>query len=170
MRVPALPFIALAVATMAGCATRTGSDKTADIPPPVETLLAQPCDAAGPNGDCRIDLEVKDVDSTKCEITLVNKDSDLILMQPGGGPFTVLWRIMPVTGHADYSFTEDDGITFINNFRPRGFRNGRRDSSDPKKFRWKNLNQDRKVYAYIINVVDSTGIRECSLDPWIRNK
>ena len=170
MRIHAVLCIAAASFVLSGCATRQEPNskdmEVLGIPPGTPA-----CNNAAANGSCVIDLIVSDLSSTACQIAPVNADDDLILMRPGGGPFVVYWRILPsAAGHADYVFDEDDGIAFINNFGPRGFKGGRRDANDAKVYRWRNLNKTRKIYAYIVNVTDTSGTRDCFLDPWIRNK
>jgi len=126
------------------------------------------CSSSSDNGNCVIDIRVADKGFSDCEITLVNANDDLIPILPGSGPAFIYWRI--VGSNPGYVFDEDDGIVFINNFRPRGFKKGRRDAQDPKIYRWTNLNSNRKIYAYVINVNNGAGGRDCFLDPWIRNR
>lgn len=151
-----------------GCATHSVTET-----PPGMGVMGIPvgtpnCSSTSENGSCVIDIQVTDKGLSDCEITLVNANDDLIPIRPGTGMAFIYWRI--VGSNPGYAFDEDDGIVFINNFRPRGFKNGRRDVQDPKIYRWTNVNRNRKIYAYVINVNNGSGGRECFLDPWIRNR
>jgi hypothetical protein len=159
---------ALFSCVLSGCATRSVPE-----PPPSTAVMGIPvgtpnCSSTSDNGSCVIDIQVTDKGLSDCEITLVNANDDLIPIRPGSGNAFIYWRI--VGSNPGYAFDEDDGIVFINNFRPRGFKSGRRDAQDSKVYRWTNLNRSRKIYAYVINVNNGSGGRDCFLDPWIRNR
>lgn len=120
---------------------------------------------------CLIELNVTAVTApggtmTGCFITMVRPDDDLIAAGPQMRGKVIYWKIKTPS----FVFTEDDGIDFIDNARPRGFANGYRLADEPSAFRWKNINRGRKVYGYVINVTDTAETVSCFLDPWVRNK
>ncbi len=168
MRIHALLCAGAASWVLLGCATRPEplSKDIAVLGIPAATPA---CTNTTDNGvSCVIDLRVADKGVDSCEISLVNADDDLIPLGRGVRGTHIYWRL--VAPGTDYEFTEDDGIVFVDNFRPRGFANGRRLADDKKAYRWRNVNNGRRVYAYIVNVTNASGSRECFLDPWIRTK
>lgn len=160
-----------------GCATPPPppAPPPAPIRPMAWTVPTNPCKNAGENdADCVIDLNVFPEGSDSCRIEFATADDYLFSFKKGAQGKFIYWRILT----ADYEFTEDDGVAFVDNFRPRGFANGRRDKDNAKLYRWRNLNkradakkEGGRVYSYVINVETSSGqARSCTLDPWIRNR
>ena len=175
----------LLVSVLYGCATRTeptsmtsATTSTSVVKPQkaqeveVQALEATipnsvlPCSNSVPNIDsCKIELNVTLVASS-CVITMANADDDLIAAAPQMRGKILYWKILT----SGFVFTEDDGIDFVDNARPRGFANGYRLTAEPTAYRWKNINRGRKVYGYVINVTNSAETVSCFLDPWVRNK
>lgn len=159
-----------------GCGTAPAPPSPRPISPMAWTVPSTPCKNVGENNvDCVIDLNIRPDGGNSCKIDFAKPDDYLLSFEKGALDKFIYWRILT----ADYEFTEDDGVAFVDNFRPRGFAKGRRNPGDTKVYRWLNLNRKMdprdsgRVYSYVINVETSSGAttaRACTLDPWIRNR
>ncbi len=122
-------------------------------------------------GNCVIELTATDdtSDPKLCTLKLVNEDDDLVTLRGAQGNF-LYWRIVSSEG---YRFTRD-GVAFVDNFRPRMFSDGERIGDDNNEFQWQFTGKKRRVNGYVITVrkpnSDPNKVRECELDPWVRNK
>lgn len=179
MRIIATIFLSLLAVGLQACAPARLATAE-DIKP--TTITAPPCVFKPGDlspGDCVIELRVTPFEAKSCAIELgVRKpvvgvpgtfffepqpNLDLVSFDPSNGP-TIYWRIF---GDVGYVFTHD-GIAFVDNFKPRVFRDGQRISDT--EFQWKmRKNVKRRVNGYVINVKGPAD-RECELDPWIRNR
>lgn len=162
MRISVLLSAAAIGLFLHGCASQPETTQQAVS---AEFVPSENCRSNGVIEDsCVVELRVINKGMNDCEITLVDPNANLITAGKGmQGKFT-FWKIVD---SGSYVFTEDDGVTFVDNFRPRGFANGRR-IEQGKVYRWRNLYRGPKVYSYVINVTNETD-RECFLDPWYRN-
>jgi hypothetical protein len=130
--------------------------------------------AAQERTECVIELRVEDKDDSNCRITLLIPSQDLVSFGPGIKEKFVYWRIKQQVGAKPYRFGLRDGIAFVDDPRPRTFVNLQRGGKDPTSFRARNKFNRATVFKYVVNVTNETdtdpATRECSLDPWFRNR
>lgn len=141
-----------------------------EIAPASVIAPTTPCSNSGVNtASCTLRIQVSDQGTDSCTIVLANSGDDLITLGEVGSNTTISWEIVAVAGNDQYIFSRSDGVTFADNIRNRrAFVDGAR-SNDGKTFQWRKRNRGPRVYAYVINVRNQRGDRDCSLDPWIRN-
>jgi hypothetical protein len=124
--------------------------------------------------ECVIEIRVEHKDTDSCTVTLITPSQDLVTFGKGFKERFVYWKIKVQPEGSPYRFGLVDGISFLNNPRPRTFINIQRGSKDPTVFRARNKHNRLTVFKYVVNVTnetaDSPPTRECSLDPWFRNR
>ena len=132
------------------------------------------CSDGNNDTECVIELRVEDADHGLCRITLVVPSQDLVTFGSGFKDKFVYWRITQQPSGKPYRFGLHDGISFVDNPRPRTFVALQREAKDPTSFRAKNRRNRLTVFKYVINITNETATvaptRECSLDPWFRNR
>jgi len=135
---------------------------------------ANACSDGYNDTECVIELRVEDKEAKSCSITLLVPSQDLVTFSAGFKDKFVYWRIKEQPAGKPYRFGLRDGIHFVNDPRPRTFVALQRSAKDPASFRAKNKRTRVTVFEYVINVTNETDIaaptRECSLDPWFRNR
>ena len=131
----------------------------------------KPCQDGDNQTECVIELEVVDQGTDSCRIKLVNAAADLVTFRRLADKW-VYWKIVRQPVGAAYRFTID-GVAFTNDWPPKNFTGGKR-GNDLVSFRWKNRFRSVGVFKYTVTVTNETETeaptRECSLDPWIRNR
>ena len=124
--------------------------------------------------ECVIELRVEDKNDNSCRIALLIPSQDLVSFGPGIKDKFVYWRIKEQAGAKPYRFGLRDGIVFVDDPRPRNFVGLQRGGKDPTSFRARNKFSRTTVFKYVVNVTNETDTeaptRECSLDPWFRNR
>lgn len=166
-----IPAIAVAVVVLQACAPAQVLREDGHPAPSSFSILSTCNSTPGSENttDCTITVDVADDphDTSKCTITL-SGDKDLITFKNARGS-KIVWKIASASGN--YVFTRD-GIAFIDNFRPRMFRDAER-SANGEEFAWTINRSERRVNAYVISIRTRNGVtpaRECEKDPWIRSR
>jgi hypothetical protein len=170
MNIRTIVLCALVLGTT-GCSTaqeRPEEQLLFDDTPPTNA-----CTDGSNQTECVIELRVVDMDDG-CRISLLIPGQDLISFGPGIKDKFVYWRIKEQVGTKPYRFGLRDGIAFIDDPRPRTFVGLQRGGKDPTSFRARNKFKRMTVFKYVVNVTNETesdpATRECSLDPWFRNR
>lgn len=143
-----------------------------------DVIPSNACADGNNDTECVIDIKVedknKDENGESCRITLLTPHQDLVTFGRGFADKFIYWRIKEQPVGNPYRFGLRDGIAFLDNPRPRTFVNLQRASKDPTSFRARNKHNRVKVFKYVVNVTneteDASPTRECSLDPWFRNR
>jgi hypothetical protein len=141
-----------------------------------DSIPSSACSDGNNETECVIELRVEDtVDNNSCRVTLIKPSQDLITFVQGFKDKFVYWRIKEQPGvKSPYRFGLRDGISFVDDPRPRTFVGLQRGTKDPTSFRARNKFNRTTVFKYVVNVTNETETaapsRECSLDPWFRNR
>jgi hypothetical protein len=139
-----------------------------------ESLPPGACADGSNQTECVIELRVEDKDDKSCRISLLIPSQDLVSFGPGIKDKFVYWRIKEQVAAKPYRFGLRDGIAFVDDPRPRNFVGLQRGGKDPTSFRARNKFNRTTVFKYVVNVTNETdsepATRECSLDPWFRNR
>ena len=160
---------------LAGTSAASGQETTEWAPTfDGDALPSKACVDGDNDTDCVIELKVEDRGSDSCLITLLVPTQDLVTFVKGFKDKFIYWKIKLQQGEKPYRFGRQDGIAFVYDPRPRSFVGLVRGNKDPTTFRAKNKFTRTSVFKYAINVTNETSdapaTRECTLDPWFRNR
>lgn len=165
----------LACAALVSAAWGAAAQEKAEIELPFEgDAPSTACSDGNNDTECVIELRVEEKGDNSCRITLLVATQDLVTFGAGFRDKFVYWRIKEQAGAKPYRFGLRDGIVFVNDPRPRNFVGLQRGGKDPTSFRARNKFSRTTVFKYVVNVTNETDTeaptRECSLDPWFRNR
>lgn len=165
----------LACAALVSAAWGAAAQEKAEIELPFEgDAPSTACSDGNNDTECVIELRVEDKGDNSCRITLLVATQDLVTFGAGFRDKFVYWRIKEQPASKPYRFGLRDGISFVDDPRPRTFVALQRGAKDPTSFRAKNKRTSLTVFKYVVNVTNETETapptRECFLDPWFRNR
>jgi len=170
MKLRSIVLCTIILGAAGGCSAqeRAEAQLTFDDPLPPSA-----CSDGSNKTECVIELRVVDKDDS-CRISLLLPTQDLVTFESGIKDKFVYWRIKEQVGAKPYRFGLRDGIAFVDDPRPRTFVGLQRGGKDPTSFRARNNFNRKTVFKYVVNVTNETeteaATRECSLDPWFRNR